>query len=215
MERAVEAGTSAPRARLRAFAILLALNQAAVALGRVSFPAYRNASGIRDLGHALVPSLLELFGERTAEYVWWLGTLPLELFFLAIALSVLFTGRGFRLALCLYGMYTLHWLFLHATTLPPPDHIVWRFPPGVFTLGKPYEDDLWFSGHSANAFVIALATRGQAAGLQAIAWFGVAFEILLVLSARAHYTIDVLGGLFIAYSVHRLSLDAFATGSGT
>src|SRR5207253_2261008 len=83
--------------------------------------------------------------------------------------------------------------FLHATTLPPPDGIVWRFPPGVFTLGKPYPTDLWFSGHTANAFVIALATRGGPLWLRAVAWLGVAFEIVLVLATRTHYTIDVHG----------------------
>ena len=42
-----------------------------------------------------------------------------------------------------------------------------------------------------------------------IAWGGLAFEILLVLSARAHYTIDVIGGLFVGYATHRISLDLF------
>src|SRR5207249_5984705 len=114
-----------------------------------------------------------------------------------------------RLALCLYVMYFLHWLFLHATTLPPPDNIVWNFPKGVFTFGKPNASDFWFSGHVANAFVIALATRRSPALLRIAAWSLFAFEVLLVLSARTHYTIDVLGGIFVAYSVHRISLDLF------
>src|SRR5205823_9976450 len=149
----------------------------AVGLGAVTFPGYRNASGARDLGHYLIPSLRDVLGEQRAEYVWWLGTLPLELFFAAIVIVIVVTGKGIRLAMCLYAMYALHWLFLHATTLPPPDGIVWRFPPGVVTLGKPFETDLWFSGHTANAFVIALATSGARLGVRALAWFGVAFEI--------------------------------------
>src|SRR5215813_9984598 len=96
--------------RLLAFGALLALYLAALELGAVSTRGYHNASGAVDLGHYLVPSLRELVGERRAEYVWWLGTLPLEAFFALIALVVLFTGRGIRLALCLYAMYTLHWL---------------------------------------------------------------------------------------------------------
>ena len=195
--------------RLGAFALLLALYVLAVVLGAVSFPGYRNASGVVDLGHYLVPSLLEMFGERRAEYAWWLGTLPLELFFVVIAVVVLVAGRGIRLAVCLYAMYALHRLFLHATTLPPPDHIVWRFPAGVFTMSKPYESDFWFSGHTANAFVIALATYGLPRWVRWIAWGGLAFEILLVLSARAHYTIDVIGGLVVGYATHRISLDLF------
>lgn len=218
-ERAVELTTSmAPRPldvrqRLLAFTALLALYLVAVLLGAVALPGYRNASGAVDLGHHLVPSLRGLLGEQWAEYVWWLGTLPLEGFFAAIALAVLIAGRGFRLALCLYAMYALHWLFFHATTLPPPDDIVWRFPTGVFTFGKPFENDLWFSGHTANAFVIALAARGQRRWVQALAWAVLGFEILLVLSTRTHYTIDVLGGLFVGYTTHRISLDVFASRS--
>jgi hypothetical protein len=38
----------------------------------------------------------------------------------------------------------------------------------------------------------------------------VVFETLLVLSTRSHYTIDVIGGLFIGYTTHRISLDLTA-----
>jgi hypothetical protein len=193
--------------RLVVAAILLLLYVASVWLGAVVLPGYRNATALRDIGHYYVPSLVTLFGLHRAEYILWLGTLPLELFFMGIALSVMLTGRGARLALCLYVMYFLHWLFLHATTLPPPDNIVWNFPKGVVTFGKPNASDFWFSGHVANAFVIALATRESFLVLRFLAWGLFVFEVLLVLSARTHYTIDVLGGIFVAYSVHRVSLD--------
>jgi len=142
-----------------------------------------------------------------AQYIFWLGTLPMEIFFVVIPIVILFTGKGARLGICLCVAYFLHWLFLHFTTLPPPDDSVWRFPEGVFTLGKPYQDDFWFSGHTANAVLIALATAGGRPWIRWIAWGNVAFQILLVLSTRTHYTIDVLGGLFVAYTLHRVSLD--------
>ena len=204
-----------PRKRVIALALMLGLYLLAVALGAYSLPAYKNASGVADLGHYYVPPLLRLFGREKAEYVWWLGTLPLELFFVGITLVVLVTGRGIRLALCLYVTYFLHWLFLHATTLPPPDGMVWEFPPGVLTLGKPYVSDLWFSGHTANAVLIALAAAGSRPWLRALAWANVPFQILLVLSARTHYTIDVVGGTFVAYAVHKMSLDIAAALTGT
>jgi hypothetical protein len=62
------------------------------------------------------------------------------------------------------------------------------------TLGKPFANDFWFSGHVANAFVIALATRGQGR-LCTLIWSGVVFETVLVLTTRTHYSIDVIGGL--------------------
>lgn len=196
--------------RIVAVSVMLVLYGAAVGLGACSFPAYRNASGVDDLGHLIVPPLLPILGQRATQYIFWLGTLPLELFFAAIVLIILFTGRGIRLGICLYVAYFLHWLFLHATTLPPPDHSVWRFPEGVFTLSRPYMNDFWFSGHTANAVLVALATKGRRHWIRGLAWGNVAFEILLVLATRTHYTIDVLGGIFVAYSIHKLSLDVAA-----
>jgi hypothetical protein len=194
--------------RVIALAAMLVLYGLANALAAWSFPTYRNASGVEDLGHLVVPPLLPILGRERAQYVFWMGTLPLELFFVVIALVVLFTGKGIRLGICLYVAYFLHWLFLHATRLPTPDDIVWQFPTGVFTLGKPYPSDFWFSGHTANAVLIALSTGGRRAWIKGLAWAHVAFQILLVLSMRAHYTIDILGGIFVAYSLHTLSQGA-------
>jgi len=193
--------------RVIAVTVMLALYALSAALGAFSLPTYRNASGVDDLGHLVIPSLLLMVGKETAQYIFWLGTLPLELFFVGIALVVLFTGKGIRLGICLYVAYFLHWVFLHLTTLPPPDHSVWQFPEGVFTLSKPYPNDFWFSGHTANAVLIALATAGSRPWLKGLAWGNVFFEILIVLSTRTHYTIDVVGGIFVAYTIHRASLD--------
>jgi len=197
--------------RVIAVTVMLALYALSAALGAFSLPTYRNASGVDDLGHLVIPSLLLMVGKETAQYIFWLGTLPLELFFVGIALVVLFTGKGIRLGICLYVAYFLHWVFLHLTTLPPPDHSVWQFPEGVFTLSKPYPNDFWFSGHTANAVLIALATAGSRPWLKGLAWGNVFFEILIVLSTRTHYTIDVVGGIFVAYTIHRVSLDVAAS----
>ena len=82
-----------------------------------------------------------------------------------------------------------------------------KFPEGVFTLSRPEASDFWFSGHVANAVVIALAARERRPWIRVVAWGLVPFEILLVLSTRVHYTIDVIGAIFVAYTVHRVSLD--------
>jgi hypothetical protein len=196
--------------RIAGLAVMLVLYLLAVVLGHVSFPLYHNASGVEDIGHLVVPSLVGMVGRRDAEYVFWLCTLPLELFFVVIVLVVLVTGKGIRLGVALYAAYFLHWLFLHATVLPPPDDHVWRFPEGVFTLGQPHPRDFWFSGHTANATLIALSAAGRRPWVVVLAWAHVAFQILLVLAVRTHYTIDVLGGIFVAYTIHRVSLDVAA-----
>src|SRR4029077_13906873 len=120
--------------RTIAVAVMAGLYGLSVALGTYVLQGYRHASGVEDLGHRLVPSLLSLVGPEAARYVFWLGTLPLELFFVGIVLVILTTGKGIRLGICLYVSYFLHWLFLPATSLPSPDYSVWQFPEGVFTL---------------------------------------------------------------------------------
>ena len=119
--------------RVIAFLIILVLYLLSVALGTYSLPTYEHSSGIRDIGHLFVPSLLLLYGRETTQYIWWLGTLPEELLYGVIVLAILLTGKGIRLGFCLYAIYFLHRLFLHATTLPVPDNMVGLFPEGVFT----------------------------------------------------------------------------------
>ena len=70
--------------RIVAVAVMLVLYMLSVLLGACSFPAYQNASGVEDLGHLVVPSLLVMVGKEATQYIFWLGTLPLELFFLGI-----------------------------------------------------------------------------------------------------------------------------------
>lgn len=198
------------RPRLVAAGVMLACYLCSVALGAWTAPGYAHASGLCDLGHRAIPPLLPLVGREATQWVFWLGTLPLELCFAAIAIAVLATGRGIRLGCCLYVAYLLHWLCLHATTLPPPDDSVWQFPPGVPTLGRPYPNDFWFSGHTANAVLIALATGRRGPAVRTLAWGFAGFQVLLVLATRTHYTIDVIGGIVVAYALHRASLDVAA-----
>lgn len=188
-------------------ALLLALYVASLGTGALEPLGHPHSSGIQDLGHSLMPAILPLIGEERSELLLWLGTLPLELFFVVIFFSVLLRGSGTRLAFCLYSMYLLHWICRQMTTLVPPDEIVWDFPEWVRTFGNPGASDLWFSGHVANAFIIALATRGRDWWLQAITWTYLAFQVWLVLATRVHYTIDVVGGLFVAYTFHVVSLQ--------
>ncbi|MGH7947891.1 MAG: hypothetical protein ACREQF_01515, partial [Candidatus Binataceae bacterium] len=91
------------RRRLEVIGIFLALYLGSVVLGLLPPVGYLNATGVRDLAQSWVPSLARSVGMERTQYVLWLGTLPLELFFGAIVLSVLFTGKGVRLGLCIYA----------------------------------------------------------------------------------------------------------------
>ena len=193
--------------RLFILSIFAVLYLSSNGLAATQLPGYLNSTGIRDLGHYFIPPLELMLGENQARYLWWLGTLPLELCYIIIVFVVLCRGKGARLGFCLYSIYFLHWVFFHMSTLPPPDHSVWQFPEGIFTLSTPKQNDFWFSGHVANSFLLALATSHARVWLKILSWSLFAFEVFLVLSARTHYSIDVLGALFVAYTVNVISMS--------
>jgi len=162
-----------------------------------------------DLGYHYVPPLEQLLGKQTSEWVWWFGSMSIELAFAAVILSILFKGVGLRLGLSLSVIVLLHSLFWHITILPVPVDNIWQFPFITGQIAKP--DDFWFSGHVAYAFLLALSSRQQARWLQLLSWLYVLLIILLVLSTRTHYSIDIIGAFFVAYTVREV---IFYNGSG-
>jgi hypothetical protein len=101
-------------------------------------------------------------------------------------------------------------------TLPPPPGIIWRHP-GVPALLVTYEvgNDFFFSGHTALAVLGAIEAVHLGSPWLAGAAIAIALgEMLTVLVLRAHYTLDVVAGVFAAFFAssvaHRLapSIDA-------
>jgi len=187
----------------------LAIYYSKSAFDTVTFIGYHHASGIVDVGHYYIPMAEKLFSKSTTEWLVWIGTVPLQLFNLLILAYVLFTGRGCRLALCLFAVNWMHWLFYHFTVLPFPDGMFWGFPPGAFSFvpdSNQLTPDFWFSGHTAQVMLILLAAFETR-----YLWFKITMllvmvaEILLLLSTRGHYSIDIIGAIFVSYSVYKFS----------
>jgi hypothetical protein len=91
--------------------------------------------------------------------------------------------------------------------LPAPPGIIWRDPgfPSLFvtyTVGN----DFFFSGHTALAVygVIQLATLGIPV-LTGLGILTAILQIVVVIILRAHWTLDVVAGLFAAVMVGALS----------
>lgn len=84
--------------------------------------------------------------------------------------------------------------------LPAPPGIIWR-DPGVPSLFVTYTvgNDFFFSGHTALAVFGAMQLAGL--GLPAVTALGAltaVLQMILVILLRAHWTLDVLAGLFAA-----------------
>jgi hypothetical protein len=107
----------------------------------------------------------------------------------------------------LLAVFMLRQLSQALVALPPPQGMIWRHP-GVPSLFVTYGvgNDLFFSGHTALAVYGAM----QLASLQvpALTVLGIVIavlEIVAVIALRAHYTMDVLAGVFAAVMIGALA----------
>jgi len=119
-------------------------------------------------------------------------------------------GPSFSPFLGLLGLFALRQLSQVLVALPPPAGIIWRHP-GFPSLFVTYSvgNDFFFSGHTALAVygAIQVATLGIPALTVVAALLAVA-QMLLVILLRAHWTLDVIGGLFAALLVGVLAWPA-------
>jgi len=107
----------------------------------------------------------------------------------------------------LLALFALRQVAQAFSALPAPQGIIWRHP-GCPSLFVTYEvgNDFFFSGHTALAVYGAI----QLASLHipALTMVGVvvaALQVVAVVVLRAHWTMDVLAGLFAAAAVGALA----------
>ena len=139
---------------------------------------------------------------RAANAVLVASSLCVDLVTLFVLAYSVF-GPSFKPFLGLLALFALRQLAQATAALPVPKGIIWRDPgcPSLFvTYGV--SNDLFFSGHTALAVYGAM----QLATLQ-IAWLTVAgivvaiLQVVAVLALRAHWTMDVLAGIFAALTI--------------
>ena len=124
----------------------------------------------------------------------------------AVTLFVLFyavLGPSFMPFWGLFGLFALRQLSQAAVALPVPQGIIWR-DPGVPSLFVTYGvgADFFFSGHTALAVYGAMQL--SALHVPALTILGAVVAVLQVIAVivlRAHWTMDVLAGLFAALTV--------------
>lgn len=118
-----------------------------------------------------------------------------------LAFAVL--GPSFMPFWGLFGLFLLRQITQAAIALPPPPGIIWR-DPGVPSLFVTYGvgNDFYFSGHTAlavyGAIVLASLHLPWLTALSVIIAVG---QVVAVIVLRAHWTMDVVAGLFAAIAV--------------
>jgi hypothetical protein len=128
-----------------------------------------------------------------------LGVDAITLFVLGYAIL----GPSFAPFWGLLSLFVMRQVCQAVIVLPAPPGIIWRDPgfPSLFVTYK-VGNDFFFSGHTALAVygAIQLATLGITV-LTALGIVMAILQMVLVIILRAHWTLDVIAGLFAALMV--------------
>ncbi len=157
--------------------------------------------GIGDGIHDLTARWHHYFAthERAANAALIISSIFIDITGLALIGGAIF-GHTFAPFLAILIVFGLRQICQGLCTLPPPPGVIWRYP-GFPALLVTYEvgNDLFFSGHTALVVLGAIeAAHYGPAWLAGIATVIALGEILVVLVLRAHYTLDVVAGVFAA-----------------
>ncbi|NDD90651.1 phosphatase PAP2 family protein [bacterium] len=120
-------------------------------------------------------------------------------------------SENLRVLVSVLMLFTLRQATQGLISLPLPRGLIWRhpgFPSLLVTYGV--ANDLFFSGHTALAVLAALEL--SMLGTPWAITIGLAlvlFEATTVLALRAHWTMDVLAGIFAAIMIHFAGLYFF------
>jgi len=164
-------------------------------------------SGIGDRMHSLFAPWNQSLHEhpRAANFLLIVSSAVIDLMGLFLLGRWIFSGtvRPFLGLILLMGLRQISQALC---ALPAPPGIIWH-DPGFPSLLVTYAvaNDFFFSGHTAIAVFAGLElARLKKLWLTALAVLSVVFEVVVVLVLRAHYTMDVITGIFAACCVSLL-----------
>lgn len=161
-----------------------------------------NEPGIGDWVHRLTARWNAYFLShgREADQLLIVSSFFIDLIGLALIAGAVF-GPSFAPFVAIIIVFTLRQISQACCTLPPPDGMIWRnpgFPTILVTYGV--SNDLFFSGHTALAVLGAIEAYHYGSWwLWPAATIIALGEVLVVLVLRAHYTMDVIAGVFAAW----------------
>ena len=137
---------------------------------------------------------------RAANAALIISSLFIDVTGLALIGTAIF-GPSFAPFLAIIILFAMRQVCQSLCTLPPPPGIIWRNP-GFPSLLVTYDvgNDLFFSGHTGLAVLGAVFAAHSGPPWLAVAAAIIALgQAIVVLVLRAHYTLDVVAGVFAAF----------------
>ena len=127
-----------------------------------------------------------------------LTSLLIDMNVLYIAYRYLKTNNFKKTMFILFGGFMCRQLCQYINRLPVPNNMVW-FDPGfpAFLVTYVVENDFFFSGHTyvALSVGIAIVSGSKNIFVKMYGIFFILYEILFIISIRAHYFMDIYGAI--------------------
>ena len=175
------------------------------------------AGAIIDRGFGITQRINDLMLESKAWMTFFeiSSSWCIDLMFLSIFIPWVYKGDSFRLILAYALFYGVRAILQSVTVLPYPSGIVWIFPVAP-SLTVPFgvTSDFFPSGHVGFCMIAAseFFKRKWYAAI-VFAWLVAIYETIVMMSARNHYTIDLISGAIMAHYFFGWA-DSFCTGWG-
>jgi hypothetical protein len=139
----------------------------------------------------------------------------IDLIFLGMFLPWIYNGESLRLILAYALYYGFRALLQYICVLPYPTGMIWIFPVAP-SLTVPFgvTSDFFPSGHVGFCIIAASEFFKRKWYVPVLlAWLIAVYETIVMLSARGHYTIDLISGAVMAHYFYEWA-HSFSTGWG-
>ena len=161
---------------------------------------------IIDHGFELTKPINELMVQSKAWLMFFeiSSSWCIDLIFLGMFLPWIYKGESLRLILAYALFYGIRSIVQTICVMPYPTGMIWIFPvvPSI-TVPFGVTSDFFPSGHVGFCTIAAAEfAKRRWWGPMVVAWLVGVYEVIIMLSARGHYSIDLITGALMAHYFH-------------
>ena len=130
--------------------------------------------------------------------------LIMDLLFLIISIRFICFHKNCRLLATLVVFYLIRGIIQNMFSFGMPNDYIWGFP-GMYSLVVSYYpiNDFFYSGHVGSCLISYLEFRRDGCHImKKIAFSAIFIEAFVLLVTRAHYSIDLIGGVVFAHYLY-------------
>lgn len=175
----------------------------------ISFrPPITNNSCVYDLGFRIFSSITSYFTKNIDVKNGFIivSSLLMDILIISSLVTWFFYSESWHFIISAFLFYGTRALIQHLYMLPYPRNHLFDYP-GVFSLSVGYQktNDFFYSGHVGIPIICAYEFKQHEMNyMHSYALFVLAFEFMMMITVRGHYTIDMIIGVIFATYIYKV-----------